>query len=478
MDLKLKLPHEWAPRPYQQPVWDYLDRGGKRAVICWPRRHGKDDIGLFHTSCAMGERRGTYWYLLPEYAQARKAMWDAIDEERGLRRVDMVFPKAIRTLYREQEMMLGYGGSTFQLVGADNYNSLVGSPPVGVVFSEYARTDPSAWAYLMPIIEKNRGWAVFNSTPYGDNHFKVFTEYAAKQMAAGKDWFYQQLTADQCEVYSAEQLLSIRDELCNTHGEDYGNALFLQEYYTSFDAAIPGSIWGDCLDKAKKEGRIHPFAVDRKLPVFTGWDIGRTDSTSIWFYQFLGRELLIFDHHSSSLKDIPYYCDLLEQKRDEHGITYARHWLPHDARPRVLTAGAGSMWQQMQEAARRNPKLGSFAIAKRLDKQEQIQAARATFPQCRFHDTRCALGLKSLRHYHREWDEELRKFTDNPVHDWASHDADGFMTIAITWKLAKEQAPETPLMDRLLAGNPSAMSFGSLKTQHLRLKRQQREAAA
>jgi hypothetical protein len=422
-------------------------------------------------ACAMGERKGVYWYLLPEYAQARKAVWDAIDEEKGVRRIDLVFPPAIRDMYSEQEMKVGYGGSYLQVVGADNYNSLVGSPPVGVVFSEFARTNPSAWPYIMPIVEKNGGWAYFNSTPYGDNHFKRFCEFADKQMGAGKAWFYQRLTADECGVYTPEQLAAIKEELCTIHGDDYGMALFLQEYYTSFDAAVPGSYFAEFLDKAKAEGRIHPFAVDGTLPVFTAWDLGRTDDTAIWWYQLLGSELLIFDFHSSSLKDIDFYVELLEQKRDEHQIRYGRHWLPHDARPRTQAAGAGSTLHQFAEHARRNPKLGSFAIAKRLDKQEQIQAVRTTLPRCRFHDTRTADGIKALRHYHREWDEELRKFNDTPVHDWASHPADAFMVLALTWNMPTVK-PDAPAIWPL---KPQGFRWGDLLKQHFDRRRALRE---
>src|SRR4030065_289272 len=82
------------------------------------------------------------------------------------RRIDEAFPPEIRKYTREQEMMIGFtNGSTFQLVGSDNFNSLVGSPPVGLVFSEYALSNPSAWGYLRPILLENGGWAGFNSTP-------------------------------------------------------------------------------------------------------------------------------------------------------------------------------------------------------------------------------------------------------------------------------------------------------------------------
>jgi len=287
-------------------------------------------------------------------------------------------------------MMVGYGGSYMQVVGADTFHSLVGSPPVGVVFSEYARTDPSAWGYIMPILEKNGGWAMFNSTPYGDNHFKTFCMMAERRMQDGRGWFYQKLTAPECGVYSEAQLKDIEEQLIEVYGPDYGRSLFLQEYYCSFDASIPGAYFAEHLDKAQKEGRIQPFAMDPAVPVYTAWDLGRTDDTAIWWYQIVQGELMIFDFHVSSLKDVDFYVDVLEQKQDQYSCRYGLHWLPHDARPRTQAAGAGSILQQFSDHARRKPRLGTFAIAKRLDKQEQIQAVRKTLPRCRFHDTRTA----------------------------------------------------------------------------------------
>ena len=475
---EIALPYHWFPRPYQQASWDYLSGGGRRCVKNWHRRSGKDEEDLQHTSCAMHERKGNYWYMLPEYAQCRKAMWDAINPKTQERRMDEIFPLPLRKKdggTNNQEMKIETKfGSTFQLLGSDNFHSLVGSPPVGLVFSEYSRTNPSAWAYLMPIVEENGGWVCFNSTPYGDNHFKLLCDFAKTE----DGWFYEELTAAQTGVFQPEQLDRIRRELYAIHGEDYGEALFLQEYYCSFDAAIPGSIWGDCLERAKREGRIQPFAVNIALPVYTGWDIGRTDDTSIWFYQLLGRDILIFDHHSSSLKDIPFYVELLEKKQEEYGIRYGKHWLPHDARPRTLAAGAGSMLQQMTEAVRRNPKLGSFAIAPKLDRQEGIQAARKTFPLCRFHDTRLETGLRSLRHYHRKWDEDKRMFVDDPVHDWASHDADAFRVLATTWKFVAPSPSEMPLHEQLLAASITQQTFGQMKDAHLKKKRLAREWAS
>ena len=42
-------------------------------------------------------------------------------------------------------------GSTWTVIGSDNFDTLVGSPPAGIVFSEWARAVPASWAYLAPI---------------------------------------------------------------------------------------------------------------------------------------------------------------------------------------------------------------------------------------------------------------------------------------------------------------------------------------
>ena len=480
--MDIKLPYQWSPRPYQQGLWDYLSNGGKRAVARWHRRSGKDDVFLHHTACSAHERVGNYWYMLPEYSQARKSMWDAISPHTGKRRIDEAFPKEIRKTTREQEMMIVFhNGSTFQLVGSDNFNSLVGSPPVGLAFSEYALSDPSAWAYLMPILEENGGWAGFNSTPRGNNHFKNHCAFADKEPG----WFYDVKTADDTGVYTNEQLLSILRQLQATHGDDYGKALWQQEYFVSFDAAIPGSVWGDCLDKAQLAGRIGSVPCQPEFPVLTAWDLGRTDSTAIWFFQMIGNEIHVIDYHESNLKDIEYYADLLrgkvhhddtteikKQKARTEQYKYSTHWLPHDARARTLAAGGKSIQQQMIDQ-----NVGRIVIAKRLDHVDGIQGARATFPHCYFDAERCEYGIEVLRNYHYEWDEEKKVFSNMPAHDWSSHGASAFRTLSLSWRHPKEVKPgdtQAQIIERIQAGSVGQQTFGALKNKHLKKMKAER----
>jgi phage terminase large subunit len=85
------LPNNWEPRPDQLPLWTYLETGGLRGVEIAHRRWGKDDVALHWTALAANDvgyegclgRIGNYWHMLPKAAQARKAIWDAINPMTG-----------------------------------------------------------------------------------------------------------------------------------------------------------------------------------------------------------------------------------------------------------------------------------------------------------------------------------------------------------------------------------------------------------
>lgn len=393
--------------------------GGKRAVVSWHRRSGKDAVMLHHSACASFERVGNIWYLMPEYSQCRKALWQAVNPHTGKLRLDEAFPPEIRDSTNQQEMGIKLkNGSTFQLVGSDNFDSLVGSTPVGLVFSEYALSNPSAWGFLRPILLENDGWACFNSTPRGKNHFKKLFELAKNE----PEWFCQLLTADQTGVFTPEQLESELREMQAEHGEEYGLSLFQQEYHCSFEAAMPGSIWGDCLSKLEANGRIGAVEHTPGWPVFTGWDLGFDDDTTCWFYQVILDEIRVIDYVEDNFKDVEFYALMLKNKAETLGYEYGTHWLPHDARPRTIAAGGKSILQQFMDLNKDySGKLGSFAIAPRLDVQEGIQAARATFPKCRFDAEKCEIGIDHLKAYRREYDEEDNVFSSTPKHDGASH---------------------------------------------------------
>jgi hypothetical protein len=126
---EVELPFNWQPRSYQLPLWRYLEGGGTRAINIWHHRTGKDDVCLPWAAVSAFERPATYWHMLPEYAQGRKAIWAAVKPHTGKRRIDEAFPKALRET-NENEMFIRFkNGATWQVVGSDRYDSTVGSPP-------------------------------------------------------------------------------------------------------------------------------------------------------------------------------------------------------------------------------------------------------------------------------------------------------------------------------------------------------------
>jgi hypothetical protein len=413
---------------------------------------------LNHCACAAFERVSNIWYLLPSYQQARKALWTAVNPHTGKKRLDESFPIEIRESTNEQEMRIVLkNGSTFQLVGSDSYNSLVGSTPAGVVFSEYAIADPAAWGFIRPILLEAKGWAVFVSTPRGKNHHHDLFRFAEKS----ENWFAELLTSDDTKVFTEEQLKDELEEMIAANGESYGRALWEQEYHCSFDASLPGAIYGEELAWMTQNGRIKAIEFEKDYPVHTAWDLGFSDETAIWFWQLVAGEIRLIDYHESSLKSIEFYADYLKRMTRERGYRYGTHWLPHDARPRTLASGGKSILQQLNDFD-----IGRCAIAPRLDVEEGIQATRATLKICWINEERCAAGIEHLKSYRRSWDDELKIFSSHPVHDQHSHGSDALRILSLVWRREKTTDLELSPHDKLMAGNVVGMNFGQIKKQH------------
>ncbi len=413
----VRLPNNWRCRPYQDDTWRYLNAGGTRAVLPWHRRSGKDDISLNWAAVAAMRRTATYWHMLPQAAQARKAIWTAVDPHTGVKRIDQAFPRELRRRTRDQDMFIEFrNGSTWQVLGSDNYNSIVGAPPAGVTFSEYALADPNAWAYLRPILAENGGWANFISTPRGRNHFFRLAEYAKKDPA----WHMKKLAVRETGVISPEIIERERRELAAERGDDEADNIINQEYYCDFDAAIPGSYYGKALAKAEKEGRIGSIPYDPRFPVQTWWDLGIGDPTGIWFVQLIGQWIHVIDYYENSGAGADHDARVLLNEKD---YSYDSHILPHDADQREWGNNGLS-----RVAMLKNLKIRPCRVMPQASVDDGINAVRALLPRCKFDAEKCERGLDAMRQYQKVWDDEKRCFSLKPLHDWTSHAADAFRT--------------------------------------------------
>ena len=85
-------------------------------------------------------------------------------------------------------------------------------------------------------------------------------------------------------------------------------------------------------------------------------------------------------------------------------------------------------------------------VVPKLGLADGINAVRTILPLCDFDAGPTADGLKALKNYRKEWDEERSVWREHPRHDWASHGADGFRTMACRYREAlpppkKEKPP-------------------------------------
>jgi phage terminase large subunit len=418
------------------PAWAALEGGCKRVALAWHRRAGKDDVCLHWAAVSAMTRVGGYWHMLPQHNQARKAIWDAINPRTGRRRIDDAFPQEIRASTREQDMFIRFkNGSTWQVVGSDNYNALVGSPPVGVVFSEYALSDPSSWAFIRPILAENGGWALFISTPRGNNHFAKLCRYA---MDNPGDWFGQVLRVQDTGAIAPEVIARELRELTIERGEREAQAIVSQEYECDFNAAIPGAYYGAHITAAEREGRIGDFPWLPHMPVGTAWDLGHSDTTVVWFYQQLpGGRVRLIDVLESAGVGVDWYAAKLRAK----AYAYADHIWPHDG-------GHGNIRDIGGTSLEANAKQLGVRPIRVLDRdtsvQQGINAVRQLLPLCEFNASplpwdgetqdearaRMTRALDALRQYRRVWDEKNQRMSDNPLHDWCSNTADSLRYLA------------------------------------------------
>lgn len=221
--LDITIPYQYQPRKYQKEALAALDSGFTRGIWVWHRRSGKDKtaFGAVVPSRAF-TRIGTYFYILPTYSQAKKVIWDGIDKD-GNRFLDHIPKEVIKSLNETDMQIELINGSIIQLIGADNIDRIVGTNPIGVVFSEYSLMKPGVWEFIRPILAENGGWALFIFTPRGMNHAWKLLQVA---LANPTEWYVSILNVEDTQAIDSAVLAQERTEM--------PQVLYDQEYNVKF----------------------------------------------------------------------------------------------------------------------------------------------------------------------------------------------------------------------------------------------------
>lgn len=445
----ITIPYNFQLRPYQLNLFSAMDNGIKRAVCMWPRRSGKDLCFWNYIIKQAYTIPGNYYYIFPSYTQAKKVIWEG-KTKHGRAYMDYLPPNTFKTNSNELKIETVFG-SIIRLIGSDNIDALRGAGPRGVVFSEFSWQSQLVWDTIRPMLAENAGWALFNSTPRGKNHFYDLIV----QVAGNNDWYSHSMQAlwpdrknywpvissvsldkklenkeitfkQWWELATRETIEAIEKERQAGMEED----MIEQEYGCSFVAGQKGAYYIDCVNKAREQNRIGTYLPSDHKFVDTFWDIGATDDTAVWFRQTDGNKVIWIDYYETNTEGMMHYILKLKEK----GYKYRTHYLPHDGGHSSWAIPNGgtikSLFIKMCEQAGISSDV--YVVTKTNNKQLPIQLVRERFSTYFFNEQACADGIKKLELYHRQYDRASKTFRDYPAHDWCCHAADAISLEALT----------------------------------------------
>jgi phage terminase large subunit len=315
-----------------------------------------------------------------------------------------------------QTSIRGRNGTEFSFVGLKNNVSNIKSyEGVDICWVEEAQTTSRlSWNILIPTIRKEGSeiWISFNPELETDETYQRFVANPPQDSITMKvNWYDNPWFPDTLKL--EKDALKARDE------EAYN-----QVWEGLCRQTVDGAIFAKEMQQAEKDGRLCRVPYDATKPVHAVFDLGWSDSTAIWFLQFVGMETRLIRYIEDSQKTISYYLATMQT----YGYVYDTIWLPHDAENKTLAAAGRSIDDIVRAAGYKTQ------IMPRVPILDSINAARTIFPNCYFDREHTADGLACLRHYRYEVDPETGQFSRNPLHDHYSHGADAFRYIALMIK--------------------------------------------
>lgn len=170
--------------------------------------------------------------------------------------------------------------------------------------------------------------------------------------------------------------------------------------------------------KARSEGRIGDFPHVPGLPVYGFWDIGASDTTTLWVMQAQGQWDTWIDYREANGEGFLPFLSWI----DERGYQIGAMYLPHDAaHARQGIEDVTSLVSQLREI---RPSWTWHVVPRVANIQHGIDMLRTDFAAYRFHEAATKQGLTHLENYKRQWNVRLATWGAQPQHDDASHAAD------------------------------------------------------
>lgn len=402
----MQVPVNFTPRPYQLEALKALDNGSIMNVWCWSRRGGKDFTAFGYAVKKMVETPMNVVLVFPTKEQGKNSFWNTVEND-GFKTIEHI-PEALIASQDNSNMRITLkNGSTFQIMGASEPDSLRGANAKLYIFSEFVDIPAAALDVIRPIIAVNGGQIIIQSTPKIDGisggTFKILFDRAA---ANPRD-YASRITAR--EYLSEEQLEEIRQETIAKNGNDFW---FRQEFLCDWGQASSTAYYAYILQKLRERQGIGHFPHNAEYPVFTAWDLGVSDSTAITFFQVIKKKVRLIDYHETNNIGIESIVKFVQSKP----YNYMWHFFPHDGA--VRDSDAIQRIEKVREYG-----LINSSLLRRTKTTDGIELVSKGLPLSEINELTTAELLRKLILYKRKYNGLTGDYI-GPEHNTESHGAD------------------------------------------------------
>ena len=192
----------------------------------------------------------------------------------------------------------------------------------------------------------------------------------------------------------------------------------------AFKVSTEGAYFREQFTRIRKERRIGLCPYDPHYPVSWFFDIGLSDETAAWAIQPKRTHFGVIDYIEANGEPFSYFV----KEIDKRGQVLGYIFLPHDANQRRQGANRNMTPEEMFASVA--PHWHFWLISRTPDKQMSIQQARNFLNLCVFDEEHCALGLRRLEKYRKDWNPRTGTWRSLPRHGPESNGADAFQQAA------------------------------------------------
>lgn len=261
-------------------------------IICAGRRSGKSVLSRVIVLDWALKNIGNYWIVSPNYKQSKMIHWKELQ-------IEIPFEWIAKKNEVELSIQLK-NGSTIELKGAENPDTLRGTKLRGLIIDEIASIRNWGWIWsevLRPTLTDYEAPAVFISTPKGYNHFHELYEQGQKGDSQYKSWRFDSYKNP---YIKKEELDNAKKELT----ED----TFQQEYMADF-RKYTGLVYKEF---QREVNVINPMDIPEEWSIYRAVDFGSTNPTAcLWIAVDRDENWFIISEHYQTGQTIDYHAGII-----------------------------------------------------------------------------------------------------------------------------------------------------------------------